>query len=67
MNIHKMVDEVLMLAESKENKRRIAKRRALLARQPDGYVPSVYVRLNRPYQPGRIEMKSTDHIQDPEA
>ena len=67
MNIQKLVDEVLALAESDENKRRIAKRRALLARQPDGYVPSVYVRLNRPYLPGRIEVNLKDLIHDPEA
>jgi len=67
MNIHKLVDEVLMLAESKKNKRRVAKRQDLLAREPDGYVPSVYVRLNRPYLPGRIEVNLKDLIHDPEA
>ena len=66
MNIQKLVNEVLALAESEENKRRIAKRRALLARQPGGYVPSVYVRLNRPYLPGRIDVNLGELIHDPE-
>ena len=67
MNIHKLVDEVLLLAESKENKRRVAKRQDLLAREPDGYVPSVYVRLNRPYLPGRIDVNLRHLTHDPEA
>ena len=67
MNVQKLVDEVLALAESDENERRIAKRRALLARQPDSYVPSVYVRLNRPYLPSWIEVNLKDLIHDAEA
>ena len=74
MDIHKLVDEVLDLAGSDENQRRITQRRALLSRGPDkdsqtarAFIPQVYVRLNRPYVASRIGVNLRDLFNDLEA
>ncbi len=74
MNIHKLVDEVLDLAGSKENQMRITQRRALLSREENSrshqnartYIPPVYIRLNRPYVASRIGVNLRDLIHDTE-
>jgi hypothetical protein len=74
VDVHKLVDQVLDLAGSDENQRRIAQRRALLSREPDrdlqaagGFIPPVYVRLNRPYVASRIGVNLRDLFRDLEA
>jgi hypothetical protein len=66
MNIQRLVDEVLALASSQENQRRIARRQALVARETTHYSPSLYVRLNRPYVSSRINVNLKDLIHDTE-
>jgi hypothetical protein len=66
MNIQQLADEVLSLAGSQENQRRIAKRQALVACARLDYSPSVYVRLNRPYVASRIDVNLRDLIHDTE-
>jgi hypothetical protein len=65
--IHKLVGEVLDLARSDENLRRMKQRRSLVERLKPGFVPPVYVRLNRPYVAARTGINLRELVHDVES